>query len=414
MKVEAGARYIVDKLKHKGFVAYLAGGCVRDFLLGNPSTDIDIATDAPAATVLELFPRTIAVGISFGVVIVVLDSNQYEVTSFRRDLSYTNGRKPDEIAPGTPEEDALRRDFTINGMFYDPITEEIYDFVGGKADLKLGIIRTIGNPYDRFIEDRLRMVRAVRFSAKFGFAIEEETHQAIAANAYSLFPAVAIERIWQEITKMAAAPNVEAAIIELHRLGLLQQIFPELASVHLNEIRHRVQFFHLFPASCPAILYIIHLFPESSFEELITLCRKLKCAKENEKWIKIYVEIKNLCDSEKMALTTPSSNKISWVNLYAAPEARSCLEVIAAPLTGGEKKSFLIHHEKQMAHLLRHISRVVNDKPLLTGLLLKEAGIAPGMVMGRLIKEGEAIAIEQDLNDPEKVILELKKRGLWP
>ena len=234
MEAQQLATEIVRKLVEEGYVAYFAGGWVRDFMMGHPSDDIDIATNAPPNVVLDLFPRTIAVGISFGVVVVLSGGHAFEVATFRRDISYKNGRTPHEIELSTPYEDAQRRDFTINGMFYDPVAHVTHDFVQGAEDIQKKIIRTIGNPHERFYEDRLRMIRAVRFAARFEFAIDSETHEAIRANAQTLFPSVALERIWQEFVKMSKFPHFEAAVLELHRLELLQEIFPSLREIHLN------------------------------------------------------------------------------------------------------------------------------------------------------------------------------------
>ena len=223
------AKEIVQRLSQAGYTAYFAGGWVRDYLMKHPSDDIDIATDAPTEVILQLFPRTILVGLSFGVVVVVMKGQQFEVATFRRDIDYTDGRKPTRVERSSPEEDASRRDFTINGMFYDPVEEIVHDYVNGTADIKLGVIRTIGDPYLRFSEDRLRMIRAVRFSARFGFVIDQDTQEAILANAETLFPAVAMERVWQEFCKMVRFPNVDHAMIELHRLGLASRDLPSVA-----------------------------------------------------------------------------------------------------------------------------------------------------------------------------------------
>jgi len=234
----------------------------------HPSDDIDIATDAPTEEILNLFPRTILVGLSFGVVVVVLDGHQFEVATFRRDIGYADGRKPTRVERSSPEEDASRRDFTINGMFYDPVEEVVHDFVNGAEDIKLGIIRTIGDPYQRFAEDRLRMIRAVRFSSRFGFTIDQDTQDAIRANADTLFPAVAMERVWQEFCKMVRFPNVDHAIIELHRLELLQVIFPQLQGVHLNEIKKRVAHISHYPPTTDPFLHMLALFPGISWMRL--------------------------------------------------------------------------------------------------------------------------------------------------
>src|SRR5947207_13618551 len=174
---------IVKILREKGHQAYLVGGCVRDLLLGREPADFDIATDATPDEVMRIFPKTYAVGAQFGVVLVPVTEGHedtVEVATFRSDISYSDGRHPDAVRfSKSPQEDVQRRDFTINGMLLDPITHEVLDFVGGRKDLEASIIRTIGDPKLRFAEDKLRMLRAVRFAARFKYKIETATFVAI-------------------------------------------------------------------------------------------------------------------------------------------------------------------------------------------------------------------------------------------
>src|SRR6185503_19720684 len=170
---------VVRRLRAAGFETYLAGGCVRDRLLGREPGDYDVATAAPPDTVRTLFRRTIPVGARFGVILVLEHGAPFEVATFRSDDAYVDGRRPSGVRPATAAEDAQRRDFTINALFQDPITGEVIDFVGGKTDLGAGVIRAIGDADARIKEDRLRMLRAVRFAARFGFTIEPTTLDAI-------------------------------------------------------------------------------------------------------------------------------------------------------------------------------------------------------------------------------------------
>src|SRR3954466_5766295 len=181
--MEIAARRLVDRLREAGHVAYFAGGCVRDLLRGEVPKDFDIATDARPETVQKLFPRTYAVGAHFGVIVVLENEFQFEVATFRSAGVYLDGRRPVEVHFATAEEDAARRDFTINGMFFDPEKDEVIDFVGGRADLERRVIRAIGDPGQRFAEDRLRMLRAVRFATVLGFEIEAATWGAVVASA---------------------------------------------------------------------------------------------------------------------------------------------------------------------------------------------------------------------------------------
>jgi tRNA nucleotidyltransferase/poly(A) polymerase len=184
--METAARAIARRLRENGHVAYFAGGCVRDLLRGEVPKDFDVATEARPEVVQKIFSRTYAVGAHFGVIVVLENEFQFEVATFRSDGVYLDGRRPVEVHFATAEEDAARRDFTINGMFFDPEKEEVIDFVGGRADLERKLIRAIGDPAQRFAEDRLRMLRAIRFATVLGFEIDPATWEAILASAASI------------------------------------------------------------------------------------------------------------------------------------------------------------------------------------------------------------------------------------
>ncbi len=405
MEAQQYATQVVKRLVNAGYIAYFAGGWVRDFLIGHPSDDIDIATNAPPEKILDLFPHTILVGLAFGVIIVVIDGHQFEVATFRRDVEYVNGRKPTMIELATPEEDASRRDFTINGMFYDPVEGVVHDFVQGAEDIQLGVIRTIGNPYDRFFEDRLRMVRGVRFAARFGFAMDEETHQAIRATAETLFPAVAMERIWQELVKMSKYPHFDAAIIEMHRLELLPVIFPTLKGVHLKEIRKRVAHFKDLPEKTETVLMLMELFPNIVHLEVLDLCRYLKISIAEQKLAEFLVELRRLIAYDKQ---NGSWDKVIWAHVYAHKHFQICLSVISAGIPHEERMNFFDVHAKHQIELKEHIQRIMQKRPLVNAALLQTQGIVPGPAMGALLKEAEKIAILQDFNDPIKVLNILK------
>ncbi len=218
---------MVARLRAAGHQALFAGGCVRDGLLGRPVREIDIATSAPPDAVIGLFPRTVPVGRAFGVVLVLEGSHRFEVATFRSDGPYLDGRHPSSVTYAGAREDALRRDFTINGMFLDPATGEVIDHVGGKADLQARLVRAIGEPRERYAEDKLRLLRAVRFSAQLGFALEDRT----AAALRELAPAireVSAERIRDELFKILVHPSRSAALQGLKDSGLLRAILPEV------------------------------------------------------------------------------------------------------------------------------------------------------------------------------------------
>ena len=219
---------IVRTLRGRGHAAYLVGGCVRDILLSREAADYDVATSATPEQVMDIFPQTWAVGAQFGVVLVPADSGTVEVATFRSDIGYSDGRHPDEVHfSSDPCEDVQRRDFTINGLLLDPETNEILDYVGGRADLSARIIRAIGDPERRFTEDKLRMLRAVRFAARFGYEIEPATLTAIQKLAPQIHQ-VSRERVRDELTKMLIEGHARDAFLLLDHTGLLKEALPEI------------------------------------------------------------------------------------------------------------------------------------------------------------------------------------------
>lgn len=235
---------IIEQLRAAGFVAYLTGGCVRDLLLGRQAKDFDVATSAPPADLLRLFPGSGEVGAHFGVVlvrgaqaegcVVRLENEervQVEVATFRSDLAYTDGRHPEGVRFETdPKQDALRRDFTINGMMLDPASSDVLDFVGGRADLEAKLIRAIGDPERRFREDRLRLLRAVRFAARLGFEIEPVTFAAIREFA-PLIHSVSAERVRDEIARILTEGGARRGFELLDATGLLHELLPEVEAL---------------------------------------------------------------------------------------------------------------------------------------------------------------------------------------
>jgi poly(A) polymerase len=225
--MEKVAREVAARLRESGHVAYFAGGCVRDMVRGLVPKDYDIATDARPEAVQTLFPRTFAVGAHFGVIIVLENGFQFEVATFRSDDAYIDGRHPSAVHFSSPEEDAQRRDFTINGMFYDPVAEKVIDFVAGCADIDAKLVRAIGDPARRFMEDRLRMLRAVRFATTLDYEIDKTTWQALVANAPSINQ-ISAERIRDELIRIFVSPNRVRGWDLLDSSGLMRAILPEL------------------------------------------------------------------------------------------------------------------------------------------------------------------------------------------
>lgn len=401
---------IVKKLVDAGFIAYFAGGWVRDFILKVKSDDIDIATSAPVEKIIELFPRTIPVGVSFGVVIVVEGGYNFEIATFRTDKEYLNGRRPSGIELASPKEDAKRRDFTINGLFYDPLKDEIIDFVNGREDIQKKLIRAIGNPEKRFEEDRLRMVRAARYATRFNFKIEEKTKKAIIKNANTLFPSVALERIWQEFNKMAKFSNFGDSILMLYKLSLLQVIFPKTKSFSIDYIQERTNLINKIPLSAPTILKLIEVFQDLSLEELEELTEYLKLSNKDKECAVFFHKTRNMLNMPKTWLN--KVEPIEWVNFYASPLSDQTLKVLASQLAS-EKDKFLDWHHQKFLELEKYIERVRNKYQIVNSEMLKKEGILPGKQLGLLLKEAQKIEINQKIDDPQQIISLLKKTNLW-
>ena len=254
MTTKQQATEILETLERHGHSAYLVGGCVRDLLLGREPTDYDIATDATPTEVMEIFPESYDVGVQFGVILVPVPKGRakerfkeredktvsevaapsqdvVEVATFRSDIGYSDGRHPDQVRfSRSPREDVERRDFTINGLLLDPRTNEVLDYVDGRNDLRARVIRAIGKPAERFREDKLRMLRAVRFAARFQFTIETGTLQAIQRLASEIHQ-VSRERVRDELTKMLTEGRARSAFLRLDQTGLLHQVLPEIAAM---------------------------------------------------------------------------------------------------------------------------------------------------------------------------------------
>ena len=407
MEEHSQARFIVETLAKAGFVAYYAGGWVRDFLLQHPSDDIDIATNAPPETIQAIFPHTVPIGIAFGIILVIIDDHQYEVATFRQDLDYKDGRRPSRIEFATAAEDAKRRDFTINGMFYDPLKQEVLDFVKGKQDLEKKIIRAIGNPHERIKEDRLRMIRAVRLSCRFQFAIEEQTQNAIRAHANELFPAVAIERICQEFEKGRLFGKLHQMLIQLHEFHLLAAVFPSLKNESVETIKNRLRVLENYPREAPLIAFLLPLFPNTSLSEQLDLCKKLKLSNLEQQFVSFLFSTWELIRAEKKR----PIRRIEWAYFYSNRLSSLTLQILSVHL--GDPL-FLKEHEERANSLKSAIDRIHRRDPVVTSQDLIREGVPPGKTMGQLLSVAEQIAIDEEIANPSLIIARLKQLDIWP
>jgi poly(A) polymerase len=353
----------------------------------HPSDDIDIATSASTDQIQTLFPKTIPVGINFGIVVVVINNHSFEVATFRKDQGYVDGRRPVGIEKASPEQDAQRRDFTINGMFYDPVTETLYDYVEGQKDLAHKLVCAIGNPHERFLEDRLRMIRGIRYAARFNFTIHEETMAAIDIHAHTLFPSVAIERVVHEFEKMHRFSQFDKALLMLHKHYLLPTIFPPLKDIPLDEIKRRVQLIHQLPHEVPLILKLLELFPDFALEKGLQLCDHLKLSNKEREAVSFLYTVK----------ATPfTADDYTWAHLYANPLFPLLLSF------------FKDDHSKRLEALAPFITRIQESNPLIDATTLIKHGMKPGKALGEALKEGERHAINHHITDPNAILKHLR------
>lgn len=372
------ALQVVRKLRAAGHDALWAGGCVRDQLLGVPPKDYDIATDAKPEEVREVFgkKRTIPVGVSFGVVTVLgpKQAGQIEVATFRTDGGYSDGRHPDRVEFATPQLDAQRRDFTINGLFYDPTTDTVLDFVGGEQDLQRGILRAIGDPAARIAEDKLRMLRAVRFAARFELSIDPATHAAICEHASEIVQ-VSGERIGAEMRAMLLHPHRANALDHLRESGLEPYVFGELADARGEERAAMLALIdRLEDPSLGLVLAAIltSLQPQPTLHKLVSRWKLPNRDADLAGW---------LIEKLPVALAARST---PWpvVQRVLIHDGAGELVDLASAILGTEDAAVTYCREK-----LALPETELNPAPLLTGDVLIAAGLKPGAHFGYLLEK---------------------------
>ncbi len=383
---------VIKRLQRSGFQALLAGGCVRDMLLGRRAKDHDVATDAQPKNVIELFKRTLKVGAKFGVVIVLIEGQQVEVATFRTETDYTDGRHPGSVEFTTAAEDAGRRDFTINGMFYDPLEKKVIDYVDGQADLKSRIVRTIGRPAERFGEDYLRMLRAVRFSTQLGFAIESSTWSAVCGNAKKIAK-ISGERIAMELEGILVHPNRVVGASMLIESGLAKVIFPGFTGEQakstisvLGHLRRKVDF----------ALALASFFAGCQTDFAVRSCRILKLSRNRNKHIKFLLTNRGKLLEEQMSLAELKKVLVQpyfW-DLYELQRA-----IQKAKGDGRKSIAALIALRKR----INAIGDVeLQPEPLLNGHDLIRLGAVPGPTLGQLAEEMYIAQLEGTLHSVER------------
>jgi len=383
---------VIRHLQRRGFKALLAGGCVRDMLLRRRAKDHDVATDAQPKDVIRLFKRTLKVGAKFGVVIVLIEGQQVEVATFRTESGYDDGRHPGSVEFSTAAEDAGRRDFTINGMFYDPLEKQVIDHVNGQADLKSRIVRTIGKPAERFGEDYLRMLRAVRFSTQLDFAIESSTWSAVSGNAKKIAK-ISGERIAMELEGILVHPNRAVGASMLIESGLAMVIFPGFADEQaksaisvLGQMRKKVDF----------ALAIACFFAGCETEYAIRSCRILKLSRNQNKHIKFLLANRGRLLDEQMSVA-------ELKKILAEPYFRDLYELqraIQKSKGDGRKSIAALIALRKRINALGDVE--LQPEPLLNGHDLIRLGAVPGPVMGQLAEEMYIAQLEGTLHTAEQ------------
>ena len=431
------ANAICGTLQRHGHQALLVGGCVRDLLLGREPADYDVTTDATPDRVMELFPDGITVGAQFGVILVPQDGLKVEVATFRSDVGYSDGRHPDRVEyASSPKEDVQRRDFTINGLLMRHDTGDVLDFIGGQSDLKAGLVRAIGEPDRRFTEDKLRLLRAVRFAARFGFAIEPGTFAAIRCHAREV-RTVSAERMRDELTKLLTEGAARCGFELLDETGLLQAVLPEIAAMKGVEqppqyhpegdvwIHTRLMIEQL-PSGCPPTLawgVLLHDVGKpptfKSAEETgdrirfdghvdvgvgmaEAICRRLRFSNDDtEQIVALVANHMRFKDVEQMRASTLKR----FVRL---PRFEEHLEL--------HRLDCLSSHARLDAY--EQVRRVLTETPpeqirparLLTGDDLKEMGYSPGPIFSDILAAVEDAQLEGDLKTREAAVHYVKKR----
>jgi putative nucleotidyltransferase with HDIG domain len=424
---------IVRRLRDAGHTAYFNGGCVRDMLRGVEPHDFDIATTATPEEIQRLFPATIPVGAQFGVVIVVEDGHNFEVATFRSDVGYEDGRRPNAVRYGTPEDDARRRDFTVNGMFYDPLAGEVIDYVGGRADLERKLIRSIGDPRQRFAEDKLRLLRAVRFAANLGFEIEEHTFATVRDMAGQIH-IVSVERIRDELIKIFTRAHAGRGLELLDASGLLKEVLPEVAAMKGVEqppefhpegdvFQHTKLMLDALPANPSEVLAFAVLLHDvgkpPTFERAPDrirfnehdrigaemaerILRRLRFSNEQ-------IEKIVLCVAEHMRFQFVQEMRPAKLKRILARETFPVeLELHRLDCATSHRNLENYEYLKQKAAELP--PEVVKPAPLITGHDLLALGLKPGPLVGRILREVEEAQLEERLRSREEALAFARQR----
>lgn len=392
---------VVRKLRAAGHTALFAGGCVRDLLLGRAAKDYDVATTARPEQVRDLFGhrKTLPVGASFGVIIVIgpREAGPVEVATFRTEGPYHDGRRPASVAFCTPEEDARRRDFTINGMFYDPVDAQVFDYVGGEADLSARVVRAIGDPHERVREDKLRMLRAVRFTATLDFELDAVTAAAVREMAGQLV-IVSAERIAQELKKMLVDKHRRRAMELCDDVGLLPIFLPELGretrDTEARELTLRMLTLLQQPSFELALAALLHSLPARPVT--YDVCRRLKLSNEETD------RVTWLVGHQDDLVDAPVQTLARLKRTLAHPYRDDLISLLRAKLLAADADLRPVMFCEE--YLSRTPQSVIDPPPLITGDVLKSLGMNPGPAFKSLLETIRDAQLNDQIASPEQAI----------
>ncbi len=434
---EAAGDRVIDGLQAAGHTACRVGGCVRDRLLGRPVTDVDVATSATPEQVQALFPDTYAVGAAFGVVIVHLEAEgvaavDVEVATFRSESGYVDGRHPGQVCFSSPREDASRRDFTVNALFYDPSAERVYDFTGGLSDLRASVVRAIGDPAARFSEDALRLLRAVRFTAGLGFALDPATAAAIPPLAERL-RLISAERIFAELTRMLLGRNPDTAFRLLEGLGLLRVCLPEISAMRGvaqpaqyhpegDVWEHTLKLLGLMegPTETLAWAALLHDVGKPPTFEFRDGRERFPChapvgAELARGILERFHASRALCDAvaevvgAHMMIGDVTEMRPSKIRrILARPTFAEDLELHRLDCLASHAD--LANYDRLVAEREKLANEPPIPPPLLSGRDLLDLGLAPGPRVGALLREAQEIQLNGELRTPQEALEWARRR----
>jgi poly(A) polymerase len=398
--VRDAALFAVQKLREAGHVGVFAGGCVRDMLLGKEPKDYDVATDATPDQVKRIFPKARKVGAQFGVMLLRKYGQDVEVATFRTDSDYADGRHPERVEFRSREEDARRRDFTINGMFYDPVAEQVIDDVGGQEDLKNRMVRTIGPPEERLAEDHLRMLRAVRFAAKLDFTIEAATLAAIKQHAHKL-PAISAERIYMEFQQIITDPSRARAWSLLLETGLRAHLSPEWPADERADALAGKRLAALPPFPIDESLALAAMLPTGAAKLASAICHSLRVSnrlREAVVWL-----VASLGEIQADRISEPADLKM----LMAHTEWPNLLHLFQADEIAHQRGSG--RYDALVARADAVPPDEITPPPLLDGKDLLEMGIPEGPDLGRILRAVYRAQLNGAIRTRKEAVAQVRK-----